>query len=66
MLRSDKVGERDLVTRGRQGPHPDDHVRGGYRDERARYPKARKGKRRKSMFKKIFEEAFDVIEDILD
>jgi hypothetical protein len=66
MLRVDRGGERDLVPASRARPEtPANH-----RAERIRRPaKPRKIKRKYKPlggFKRLFEEAFDVIEDIFD
>jgi hypothetical protein len=69
MLRRDKVGDRDLVSPSRVRMRPGDKSSGAKRDDAMRWPgpvKPRKGKRRKGMFSKIVEEAFDIIEDIFD
>lgn len=53
----------------RKAPHGRDLPKkdwGGRRDGWHDQPRHRKGKRRKPMWKKAFEEAFDVIEDIFD
>ena len=52
----DRTGDRELVER-RPAPH--------WKAEKKRKPKKSK-KRRKSLFKSVLEEAFDVIEDIFD
>jgi hypothetical protein len=63
MLRKDRDGPRELV--------PPSRVRSGApskpkRSKKSHRPKPAKRKRRKGLMSKIFEEAFDVIEDIFD
>jgi len=65
MLRKDRDGPRELV--------PASRVRSGSEERRKlkkakkpKAPKSYKGKRRKGLMSKLFEEAFDVIEDIFD
>ena len=63
MLRKDRDGPRELVPPSRvrmeRAPNP-------VKPKKTRPPKPVKRKRRKGIMRKIFEEAFDVIEDILD
>ena len=66
MLRMDKSGDRDLVRPSRTRVRAENPVRGGKWDDGPRHSKPRKRKRRKTMMKKLFEEAFDLIEDIFD
>ena len=61
MLRTDKRGDRDLVSPGRSKKTRHRNPQG-----QSRHDKPRKGKRRKGLVKKFFEEAFDVLEDIFD
>ncbi len=59
MLRKDKSGDRELVQPSRvrsAKPKPVKYSK----------PKKYKKKKRKSLFKSVFEEAFDVLEDIFD
>ncbi len=60
MLRSDAVGERELV---RPSPVREDNPRYGYRS----YPsKKRRKKKQKSLAHRFMEEVWDVAEDIFD
>lgn len=63
MLRKDRAGPRELVppslVRAEPAPKPRKHKV----PKPAKYAKR---KRRKGLMTKIFEEAFDVIEDIFD
>jgi hypothetical protein len=60
MLRKNRDGTRDLVASGRvRKPKADESRRPSVRNV-----KPKKAKRRKGLFKKFVEEAFDVIEDI--
>ncbi len=63
MLRKDRTGPRELL--------PPSRVRtdAGYKPKKPKKPKPPKPykrKRRKGLMSKLFEEAFDVIEDIFD
>lgn len=57
MLRKERSGDRETVPANRVRTRP---------PAQPRYEKPKKRKRRKSLMKKVFEEAFDVIEDIFD
>jgi hypothetical protein len=54
MLRSEHSGKRELVK-----PSP-------VRSDRYPYPKRRRPKRRKSLKRRLIEEAWDFVEDIFD
>ena len=62
MLRTDRAGARELVqpSRVRASPVPEPQK------TRVRPPKPAKRKRRKTLMRKLMEEAFDAIEDIFD
>lgn len=62
MLRSDTVGDRELRPR----PKPARPMQAAYSDRPVKPKKNKPRKRRKGLVAKIFEEAFDVIEDIFD
>lgn len=64
MLRCDRSGPRDGVKSRSRQERPYRPTRAGRPKPEARTPK--KGRRRKSLFKAIFEEAADMIEDIFD
>jgi len=51
-----------VVKRSPPRPAPHGHDPHNFREP----PRRKRGKRRKSLFKKVFEEAFDVIDDIFD
>ena len=63
MLRSDRSGPRELVPPSRVRhdvlPKPK-------KSKKSKYKQPYKRKRRKGLMAKIFEEAFDAIEDIFD
>ena len=58
MLRKDRAGDRELV-------HPSP-VRSSPKPEKPKNYKKPKKKKRKGLLKSVFEEAFDVLEDIFD
>ena len=60
MLRKDRDGPRDLVPSSRA------RLDGPPKPYKSKKSKPAKRKRRKGLLKEIFEEAFDVIEDIFD
>ncbi len=63
MLRKDREGPRELVPPSRVRLDTPAKPR---KAKKAKPPKYHKRKRRKSLMSKLFEEAFDVIEDIFD
>lgn len=60
MLPAHREGSRELVPPSRIRSHTPD------RSRTAKKSRPTKRKRRKGLVKKIFEEAFDVLEDIFD
>jgi len=63
MLRTDRHGPRELVPPSRVRADAPAKPR---KPKKSHPPKSYKRKRRKGLMSKIFEEAFDVIEDIFD
>lgn len=63
MLRKDRAGPRDLVQPSRVRTEPEPKRK---KPKKHKTPKSYRRKRRKGLMSKIFEEAFDVIEDIFD
>ena len=63
MLRKDRNGPRELVPPSRVRSQPEAKPK---KPKKSKPPRSHKRKRRKGLMTKLFEEAFDVIEDIFD
>lgn len=67
MLRRDRTGSRELLQPEPYRNQPRAPGRGPKpKEPRRKGPAAKRGRRRKSMFRILVEEAADVIEDIFD
>lgn len=62
-LRSDKTGERHLLSPGRGEKSPAAELR---RPRPPKPVKKKKAKRKKGLMSRVLDEAFDLVEDIFD